>query len=409
MDVLLERCAGLDVHKRGLVATVRYPGARGTRESVTESFGTTTSALLALSTWLAEQRVTDVAIESTGVYWRPVHAVLEGAFTVLLVNARQVKHVPGRKTDVRDSAWLAQLLECGLLKASFIPPPPIRDLRDLTRYRKVLIRERAHHANRVGKTLELAQIKLGSVVSDLMGKTGRAILAALIAGHDDPIYLSSLAQGLLKKKTAALQDAVVGRITPHYTFLLAQQLRIIDDLTARIAEFDAQITHAMQPFATALAIVCSTPGVAERAGQVILAEIGTDMTRFPTAGHLASWARVCPGTHESAGKRQSAATGKANSWLRATLNEAAWSASRAKRSYYHTLYLRMKARQGPKKAIGAVQHAMLVAIWHMLSRQLPHADLGPDYLGRRDGTQAQRHHIRRLQQMGFRVTLEPAA
>ena len=262
MDVLLERCAGLDVHKRSVVATVRCPGSTGTRATVTQSFGTTTKSVLALATWLSEHAVTHVAIESTGVYWRPIHAVLEAAFTVLLVNARQVKHVPGRKTDVRDSAWLAQLLECGLLKASFIPPPPIRDLRDLTRYRKVLIRERAHHVNRVAKTLELAQIKLGSVITDLMGKTGRAILVALIAGHDDPVYLASLAQGLLKKKTAALQEAVVGRMTAHYAFLLTQQLRIIDDLTDRIDEFDTQIERCIAPFADAAAIVCSAPGIA---------------------------------------------------------------------------------------------------------------------------------------------------
>ena len=409
MDVLLERCAGLDVHKRVVVATVRCPGPRGTRATVTQSFGTTTSSVLALSTWLAEQAVTHVAIESTGVYWRPIHVVLEADFTVLLVNARQVKHVPGRKTDVRDSAWLAQLLECGLLKASFIPPPPIRDLRDLTRYRKVLIRERAHHVNRVAKTLELAQIKLASVVTDLMGKTGRAILAALIAGHDDPAYLASLAQGLLKKKTGALEEAVVGRMTAHYAFLLTQQLRLIDDLADRIDEFDAQIERCIAPFADAAAIVCSAPGIAARASQAILAEIGTDMSRFPTAGHLASWARVCPGTHESAGKRQSSATGKANSWLRATLNEAAWAASRTKRSYYHALYHRMKARQGPKKAIGAVQHALLVALWHMLSRHVPHHDLGADYFRQHDGSRARRHHITRLEQLGYRVILEPAA
>jgi transposase len=409
MDIVVARCAGLDVHQRTVVATVRLPGPSGTRTTVTRSFETTTRSVIALSAWLAEHDVTHVAIESTGVYWRPVHAVLESTCTVLLVNARQVKHVPGRKTDVRDSAWLAQLLECGLLRASFIPPPAIRDLRDLTRFRKILIRERAHHINRVAKTLELAQIKLGSVVTDLMGKTGRAILAALIDGQDDPIYLASLAQGLLKKKTVALQDAVVGRITPHYAFLLTQQLRLIDDLAIRIADFDDRIAQCLAPFAAEAAIVASAPGIATRASQAILAEIGTDMSRFPTAAHLASWARVCPGTQESAGKRHSSATGKANSWLRATLNEAAWAASRTKRSYYHALYHRMKARQGPKKAIGAVQHALLVAIWHMLSRHEPHRDLGADFHDHHDASRVRRHHIRRLEKLGYRVTLDPAA
>lgn len=409
MDVLIERCAGLDVHKRTVVTTIRSPGPSGGRVSVTRSFATTTTGLLGLATWLADAGVTHVAMESTGVYWRPVYAVLEDRLEVRLVNPRAVKHVPGRKTDVRDSEWLAQLLECGLLQASFIPPPLIRDLRDLTRYRKVLIRERAHHVNRVEKTLELAQIKLGSVVTDLMGKTGRAILAALIAGQTDATILAGLAQGLLKKKTAALQDAVTGGLRPHYAFLLRQQLQTIDHLAQQIEALDAQITQTLAPLAAAHHLLCSVPGIAARAGEAILAEIGADMSRFPTPGQLASWARVCPGTRESAGKRGAATTGKANNWLRATLNEAAWAASRTKRSYYHALYHRMKARQGPKKAIGSVQHAMLRAIWYMLTRGVPHQDLGADYLAGRDATRIQRHHVRRLEQLGYRVVLEPAA
>lgn len=241
MDVLIERCAGLDVHKRVIVATIRSPGEKKARRSETRSWATTTTGLLDLAAWLSSGRVSHVAMESTGVYWRPVFAVTEADFTVLLVNARQVKHVPGRKTDVRDSDWLAQLLECGLLKPSFIPPPAIRDLRDLTRYRKMLIRERARHVNRGEKTLELAQSKLGSVVTDLMGQSGRAILDALIDGSHDPVYLASLAKGLLKKKRAAIQAAVAVPLTPHYAFLLTQQLRVIDDLATRIADFDVQI------------------------------------------------------------------------------------------------------------------------------------------------------------------------
>lgn len=409
MDVMIERCAGLDVHKRTVVATVRSPGAAGKRRSVTQSFSTTTAGLQALEGWLTTEQVSHVAMESTGVYWRPVYAVLEATREVRLVNPRAVKHVPGRKTDVRDSEWLAQLLECGLLRASFIPPPLIRDLRDLTRYRKVLIRERAHHVNRVEKTLELAQIKLGSVVTDLMGKTGRAILTAMLAGETDPAMLAGLAHGLLKKKTVALQASLTGGLRPHYAFLLRQQLQTIDHLAHQIDGLDAHIAQVLAPLAHQHHLVCTVPGIAERASEAILAEIGTDMSRFPSPGHLASWARVCPGTRESAGKRGTSTTGKANNWLRATLNEAAWAASRTKRSYYHALYHRMKARQGPKKAIGAVQHAMLRAIWYILTRNVPHDDLGADYLAARDAARTQRHHVRRLEQLGYRVVLEPAA
>jgi len=409
MDVLVERCAGLDVHKRTVVATARIPGPEGKRVSRTESFATTSTGLRELAAWLMDHRVTHVAMESTGVYWRPVYASLEGSVQVALVNPRAVKHVPGRKTDVQDSEWLAQLLECGLLRASFIPPLAIRDLRDLTRYRKVLIRERSHHVNRVEKTLELAQIKLGSVVTDLMGKTGRAILAALIAGQRDPETLAGLAQGLLKKKVGALREAVAGGLRSHYAFLVRQQLETIDHLAHQIAAVDAEIAVAMVPLAEAQTLLTSAPGIASRAAQAILAEIGPDMSRFPTPSQLASWARVCPGTNESAGKRHPARTGKANNWLRATLNEAAWAASRTKRSYYHALYHRMRARQGPKKAIGAVQHALLRAIWHMLAHHVPHQDLGADYFRTRDAERTRRHHTKRLEQLGYRVTLEPAA
>lgn len=409
MEIVIERCAGLDVHKQVIVASVRLPGQGSKRLVETRTFSSMTEELLQLSDWLSQHGVTHVAMESTGVYWRPVYAILEHEFEVLLVNARHVKNVPGRKTDVRDSEWLAQLLECGLLKGSFIPPQPIRDLRDLTRYRKVLIRERGHHANRVAKTLELANIKLGSVVTDLMGKTGRAILEALIAGESDPDRLANLAQGLLKKKTVELREAVKGKVTPHYAFLLKQQLRVIDELAQRIEEFDTRIEECMRPFDEAYRCARSMPGIAERAAQAILAEIGTDMSCFPTAAHLASWARVCPGNNESAGKRRSSKTGKANTWLRATLNEAAWAAVKKKNSYYRALYQRMKTRQGPKKAIGAVQHAMLKALWHMLSRRVSHEDLGADYFDRRNVARVSHHHVRRLEQLGYHVTIEKAA
>jgi transposase len=411
MDIVYARCAGLDVHKTTVVACVRKPGPQpDVRHAETQTFATTLRGLRALVAWLVAHGVTHVAMESTGVYWRPVFAVLEGTVEVRLVNARHVKMPPGRKTDVGDAEWLAQLLECGLVEGSFIPPAAVRDLRDLTRLRKALIRERSHHVNRIAKTLELANIKLGSVVTDIMGKTGRAILQALSTGLDDPAQLAARAQGSLRKKQAALREAIEGRLTPHYAFLLEQHLALIDTLDAHIATLDTRIEVAMTPFAEAAALVQTMPGVAERATQAILAETGVDMDRFPTAAHFASWARLCPGTHESAGKRRPTPTGKGATWLRATLQEAAWAAVRTKKSYYRALYHRMKARGGPKKAIVAVQHAMLVALWHMLKHRVPHQDLGADYFDRRNTARIRRHHVRRLEQLGYQVLLvEPAA
>jgi transposase len=328
---------------------------------------------------------------------------------VVLVNARHVKMVPGRTTDVKDCEWLAPLLECGLLRGSFVPPPPGRDLRDLTRLRKALIRERGHHVNRIAKTLELAQFKLGSVITDLMGKTGRAILHALSTGNDDPERLAACAQGNLRKKRAALREALVGRLTPHYGFLLQQHLSLIDTLDAHIATLDRRIEAAMAPFAEAAALAQTIPGVAKRAAEAILAETGVDMNQFPTAGHLASWARLCPGNHESAGKRHSTTTGKGATWLRATLQEAAWAAARSQKSYYRALYHRIKGRRGAKKAIVAVQHAMLVALWHMLKHRVAHHDLGVDYFDRRDTDRVRRHHVRRLEKLGYDVVLTEKA
>jgi len=394
------------VHKATVVAGVRVPASqRGERRSERKTFATTTRGLRELTDWLLAHGVTTVAMESTGVYWRPVYAVLEGIVTVILVNARHVKMVPGRKTDMKDCEWLAQLLECGLLRGSFVPPAAVRDLRDLTRLRKTLIRERGHHVNRIEKTLELAQIKVGCVVTDLMGKTGRAILQALIAGIDDPDQLAELAQGLLRKKRAALREALVGGLAPHYAFLLQQHLSLIDALDAHIATLDARIEETMAPFAEAAALVQTMPGVARRAAQAILAETGVDMTAFPTAAHFASWARLCPGNHESAGKRQPTTTGKGATWLRATLQESAWAAVRSKKSYYRALYHRLKGRRGPKKAIVAVQHAMMVALWHMLKHRVRHHDLGVDYFDRRDTARVRRHHVRRLEKLGYDVVL----
>lgn len=410
MEILIERCAGLDVHNKTVVGCVRVPGGTGKRRATEiKTFATHTAGLVALSDWLTERGVTHVAMESTGVYWRPVYAVLEEAFELLLVNARHIKHVPGRKTDVRDCKWITQLLECALLRASFVPPKPVRDLRDLTRFRKLLIRERGHHVNRIAKTLELANIKLGSVVTDIMGKTGRAILEALIEGVDDADRLAALAYGQLKKKKAELKEALVGRITPHYAFLLNQQLQIVDDLTKHIEALDARIEACMHAFAEPAALVQTMPGIAQRAAQAILAEIGDDMDRFPSGAHLASWARVCPANNESAGKRRPAYTGKGNAWLRATLQETAWAAARTKHSYYCALYQRHRSRHGAKKAIVTVQHAMLVALWHMLKLGRAHDDLGHDFFRQQNKDGIRRHHVRRLRQLGYDVELKDAA
>ena len=394
------------MHNATVVAGGRVPGPRpGERRGETKTFATTTRGLKELADWLLGHGVTDVAMESTGVYWRPVYEALEGIVQLVVVNARHVKMVPGRKTDVKDCEWLAQLLECGLLRGSFVPPRAVRDLRDLTRLRKALIRERGHHVNRIAKTLELAHLKLSGVVTDLMGKTGRAILHALSAGLDDPERLVACAQGSLRKKQAALREALVGRLTPHYAFLLQQHLSLIDGVDAHIATLDARIEAAMAPFAEAAALVQTMPGVAARAAQAILAETGVDMDLFPTPAHFASWARLCPGNHESAGKRQSTTTGRGATWLRATLQEAAWAAVRSKKSYYRALYHRLKGRRGAKKAIVAVQHAMIVALWHMLKHRVAHHDLGADYFERRNSARIRRHHIRRLEHLGYDVVL----
>ena len=409
MDVVSERCAGLDVHKKTVVACVRVPGLDRRRRKVTRTFSTTMAGLQALRDWLADQGVTRAAMESTGVYWRPIYAVLEPCFELLLVNARHIKHLPGRKTDVKDCEWLAQLLEHGLLRGSFIPPAPIRDLRDLTRRRKALSRDRGKEITRVAKTLELANVKLGSVVSDIMGVTGRAILKAMIEGEADPKILAGLARGSLCRKRKELAEVVPGLMRDHHRFLLREQLETIDHLSERIRKLDARIEAVTRPFAPAIELLESMPGVARLAAEAILAETGEDMSRFPTAGHFASWARVCPGNHESAGKRRSASTGNGNAWLRAALSQAAWAAARTKGSYYRALYHRHKARGGPKKAIVAVQHAMMVAIWHMFSRGTMHEDLGPNHFQGHDKKRRLRYLVGQLRRLGVDVPLEGAA
>lgn len=412
MKVVIERCAGLDVHKKTVVACVRTPevgrGKLGSKEIRT--FETPMRGLEALRAWLASFGVTEVAMESTGVYWRPVYAVLEGDFRLLLVNARHVKHVPGRKTDVRDCEWLAQLLECGLLRGSFVPPPEIRDLRDLTRFRKTLIEDRSSLVNRVGKTLELANVKLASVVSNIMGATGRRILEAMIKGEDDPEVLADLARGSLKGKRRELAEVVPGLMRDHHRFVLRRQLDLIDELSRQIEKLDMRIAAVTDvPFGPALDLLQSIPGVGRRSAEVILAEIGDDMSKFPTAGRFASWARVCPGNHESAGKRKPASIGKGNAWLRRALSQVAWGAVRTKGCYYGALYHRKKAKGGSKKAIVAVQHAILVAIWHMFSTGCTHEDLGPDHFQRHDKNRRIQYLKAQMEKLGVNVQIHDEA
>ena len=405
MDLVNERCAGLDVHKKTVVACVRVPGLDSgrRREKVTRTFHTTMAGLEALRHWLGGYGVTRVAMESTGVYWRPVYTVLEPDFELMLVNAHHVKHLPGRKTDVKDCEWLAQLVEHGLLRGSFIPPAPIRDLRDLTRRRKSLSRDRGREITRVAKTLELANVKLGSVVTDIMGVTGRAILDAMIGGEEDPQVLAGLARGSLRRKRKELAEAVPGLLRDHHRFLLSEQLATIDHLTERIRRLDARIEEVTGPFTAALILLETLPGVAKLSAQAILAETGDDMSKFPTSGHFASWARVCPGNHESAGKRKPVSTGRGNQWLRAALSQVAWAAVRTKDSYYRGLYHRHKSRGGPNKAIVVVQHALLVALWHMFSTGATHEDLGTDHFQRRDKERQTRYLLNRLNKLGVNV------
>jgi transposase len=366
--MLHDCCAGLDVHKKAVVACVRRVGPEGTVSSQVRTFGTMTAQLLELSDWLESQGVHHVAMESTGVYWKPIFNILEGDFAVILVNAQRLKTVPGRKTDVKDAEWIAQLLQYGLLSPSFIPPPEIRQLRDLTRQRTQLIRDRATVANRIQKVLEDANIKLGDVASDVLGVSGRAMIQAIIAGEDDPGHLAELARRRLRGKIPTLKQALRGRVTEHHRFLLRALMDQIASLEGLIARFDARIEEAMTPFTAAAERLRGIPGVGQQAAEVIVAELGTDMAQFPTAGHLASWAGLCPGNDESAGKRRSGKTTKGSQWLRTTMVQAAWAASHTKRTIFSACYQSWAKRLGRKKALVAVAHKMLVVIYLLLKR-----------------------------------------
>jgi transposase len=401
MQVMYERCAGLDVHKKTVVACVLSPAGQETR-----TFGTMTADLLALADWLLACGCTHVAIESTGDYWKPVFNILEGTCEVILVNAQHVKAVPGRKTDIKDAAWLAELLQHGLLRASFIPPVAQRELRDLTRYRSTFIRERVTLINRVQKLLEDANIKLAAVASDIMGVSGRAILAAPIAGHTDPHTLAELAKGRLRSKREPLAKALEGRVKPHHRFVLTELLCQIDSLDETIARFDAQIQEISGPFEEAVGLLDTIPGIARHTAEMIVAEIGTDMRRFPTADHLASWAGVAPGNYESAGKRASGKTRKGNRFLRTTLVQAAHAAARTKGTYLSAQYRRLAARRGKKRAILALAHSMLMMTYYMIQRQEPYREAGADFFDRLQPEDTARRLVKRLEHLGYHVTLQ---
>jgi transposase len=408
MEVVVERVAGLDVHKASVTACVRVPAEPAERAEDVATFQTTVPGLLVLADWLEAHGVTDVAMEATGVYWKPVWAILEDRFSCTLVNARHVKQVPGRKTDVTDAQWLCRLAEAGLLRASLVPPKPIRTLRNLTRYRKSQIRDRQREAGRLHKLLEDTGIKLDCVASDLLGKSGRAMLAALIAGTTDPEVLADLALGKLRAKLPALREALQGRFDTEHAIIVGRILAHIDFLDDSITELSAAIETHIAPLASAVEALCTIPGIQRRTAEVIIAETGGDMSAFPTAKHLASWAGVCPGNDESAGKRRSGTTRKGSKWLRANLIEAATAASRTKNTYLQAQYQRLRARRGHARATTAVAHSMLVAVWHILSTGEIYTDPGGDYFARRDPERTTRRLVAQLQRLGHTVTLETA-
>jgi transposase len=409
MDTIITHGAGLDVHKATVVATVRVPRPDGGRQVVTQTFGTMTPDLIALREWLQAYGVTHVALESTGVYWKPVYYVLEDGFTLLLINMQKLKHVPGRKTDVKDSEWLAQLLECGLLEPSFVPPPPIRELRDLTRYRVQQTRDRAREVNRLQKVLEDAGITVTSVLTDVMGVSGRAMVEAIIGGTTDATTLADLARGTLRKKLPALQRALVGRLRPIHAILLKEILAKIDYLDEILERLTAEIDERVRPFASILTALDTIPGI-DRVGAIsLIAETGGDMTRFPTDAQLCSWAAMCPGLNESGGKRRSGKTRKANPYLRATLIQAALAASHTKASALRARFYRVKARRGHKKAVIATGHQILKIAYHVMRDGVTYHELGADYVDRRDRERTARRHVKQLEALGYFVTVQPAA
>jgi transposase len=406
MEVIYSRCAGLDVHKQTVVACVRIATGAAPTQAV-RSFETTTSGLLALSDWLENDGVTHVAMEATGVYWKPVWHVLEEQFELVLANAAHVKNVPGRKTDVNDAMWLADLLAHGLIRASFVPPVAVQEMRTLTRTRKQFVRERASHVQRIEKVLEDANLKLSVVLTDIMGVGGRAVLQAIVEGHNNPEYLAARIQTRIKASRTEVLEALRGRIRKHHRFMLKLHLGHIDALDKAIAEIETEVGQGLEPFRRAAQLLSTMPGLSEVSAHVVVAEIGIDMSRFASAGHLLSWACLCPRNDESAGKRRSTRLRPGGKWLKTTLVQAAWAAVRVKGSYLQAQFHRIRARRGAKKAIIAVAASMLTAAWHMLRDGTEWQDLGAAHFDRADATKTANRLIRRLQQIGYQVTAVP--
>jgi len=405
VETIVERPAALDVHKAQVTACVRVPGGRGRREQHVAEFPTTVRGLLALRDWLAGHGVQQVVMEASGVYWKAPWAILEDEFDCLLVNARHVKQVPGRKTDVSDAAWLCQLAEAGLLKANFVPPKPFRQLRNLTRYRKTQIQERAREVNRLHKALEDAGIKLDCVAADILGKSGRDMLDALVAGTTDADALADLARRQMRKKIPALREALEGHFDAHHRLWIAAILRHIDFLDEQIEQLTGAIEEQIRPFDPAVELLCTITGIQRRGAECIVGEIGTDMTCFASARHLASWAGQCPGNDNSAGKRRSGKTRNGSKWLDFALEEAAMAAIRVKGHYLEAQYRRLKPRRGHKRALGAVKHSILGAIWHMLTTGETYRDLGGEFFTNRDPERQTKRLVKQLERLGHHVTL----
>ena len=409
MEVLYARCAGLDVHQKSVVACVRIHGPDGRAQTSTRTFATDTAALLELSAWLEENQCSHVVMEATGVYWKPVWHILEESFALVLANASSVRNVPGRKSDVSDAAWLADLLAHGLVRASFVPERPTQELRDLTRTRKQMVKQRAQHVNRLHKVLEDANLKIGAYVTDITGVTGRAMLGALIRGETDPAKLADLRDPRLKTPRDEVMKALRGKVTEHHRFMLRMHLAQIAATDDAIAQLDAQITELTSPLAEVVERLAAMPGMSETSASVVLAEIGSDMSRFPTAGHLISFAGLCPKMDRSAGKSRSTKLRKGSNWLKTVMVNCGWAAARSKNTYARAQFHRLKSRRGSKKAVIAVAASMLTAIYYMLRDSVPYRDLGAGYFDRRDSTKIANRLRRRLESLGFQVSRQPAA
>jgi len=411
MEAMFRCCAGFDVHSRTVAVCLRRVDEQGQIHSEVRTFGTMTRDLLALCDWLMAEGVTHVAMESTGVFWKPIYNILEGQFEILLVNARHVKNVPGRKTDVKDCEWLAQLLQCGLLRGSFVPPRPQRELRDLTRMRAQLIRQMGSVANRIHKVLEDTNIKVGLVATDILGVSGRKMITALTEGETDTAKMAEMACGRLRDKIPLLEQALVGKVTEHHQFLLKALMDQLIYLESQIERFNRRIEHEAGPFEQAITALIPIPGYDRISAQSVIAEIGPGLEAFPSHAHLCSWAKVCPGNNESAGKRKSGATGHGNRWLAAILFQVAWAASHKKGSYFQAQYRRLAGKRGKKRAIVAVAHSILTDTYYILKHGRTYRELGADYFDRLSRDRIRRYHVKRLQDLGYNVQLaeEPAA